>query len=91
MGESRHKERRSTVVVNESSSRSFLAFRPRGHRTKAPGCWPGPLRPETYPSLVSDPRASDGGKKGEKEGRKKETERPVLCLSLIYLPELIVP
>lgn len=85
-------------MVNESSSRSFLAFRPRGHRTKAPDCcppprpgWPGPLRPEIYPSLVSDPRASDGGKKGEKEGRKKETERPVLCLSLIYLPELIVP
>lgn len=86
MGESRHKERRSTVMVNESSSRSFLAFRPRGHRTKAPGCWPGPLRPETYPSLVSDPRASDGGKKGGKEeGRKEERNGTAGSVSEPYI------
>lgn len=67
---SRHKERRSTVV-NESSSRSFLASRPRGHRTKAcAGCPRGPLRPETYPSLVScalRPPTRKGGRGGGEE------------------------
>lgn len=55
------------------------AFPPR------PG-WPGPLRPETYPSLVSDPRASDGGKKGGKEvGRKEERNGTAGSVSEPYI------
>lgn len=43
---------------------------------------PGPLRPETYPSLVSDPRASDGGKKG---GRKEERNGTAGSVSEPYI------
>lgn len=43
---------------------------------------PGPLRPETYPSLMSDPRASDGGKKG---GRKEERNGTAGSVSEPYI------
>lgn len=90
-GESRHKERRSTVVVNESSSRSFLAFRPRGHRTKAPGCCLPPpswlawsLKTRNLP-LSCVRSASQRRRKEGREGRKEERNGTAGSVSEPYI------
>lgn len=60
------------MVVNESSSRSFLAFRPRGHRTKAPSCpssWS--LKARNLP-LSCVRSASQRRREEGREGRRKE-------------------